>query len=151
MKLVPCLRRATPHDVRAVEIVGRGGGLHWESLDLDLSVPTLLSLNPALTRMAIWLLAANRATFSDITDHQRQVRSMPRLPVRLRHVRYPAGETVPLIHQQTREASHELTSRQQNCHWRWSCGRLRRRCFARHGTGGAEPGCEQSSDRSCIE
>ncbi|HEV3313133.1 MAG TPA: DUF2442 domain-containing protein, partial [Chloroflexota bacterium] len=39
--------------MRAVEIVGSGGGLHWESLDLDLSAPTLLSLNPALTRMAI--------------------------------------------------------------------------------------------------
>lgn len=43
VKLVPNLRRAAARDVRAVEILGRGGGLHWESLDLDLSVPGLLS------------------------------------------------------------------------------------------------------------
>jgi hypothetical protein len=43
VKLIPDLRRAPPRDVRAVEILGRGGGLHWESLDLDLSVPGLLS------------------------------------------------------------------------------------------------------------
>jgi hypothetical protein len=43
MKLIPNLRRAAARDVRAVEILGRGGGLHWESLDLDLSVPGLLS------------------------------------------------------------------------------------------------------------
>ena len=43
VKLIPTLRRAAPRDVRAVEILGRGGGLHWESLDLDLSVPNLLS------------------------------------------------------------------------------------------------------------
>ena len=43
VKLIPDLRRATPRDIRAVEILGRGGGLHWESLDLDLSVPGLLS------------------------------------------------------------------------------------------------------------
>src|SRR5258708_19076015 len=43
LKLIPNLRSAAAHDVRAVEILGRGGGLHWESLDLDLSVPGLLS------------------------------------------------------------------------------------------------------------
>jgi hypothetical protein len=43
VKLVPDLRRAAARDVRAVEILGRGGGLHWESLDLDLSVSGLLS------------------------------------------------------------------------------------------------------------
>ncbi len=43
VKLIPALRRAALRDVRAVEILGRGGGLHWESLDLDLSVPNLLS------------------------------------------------------------------------------------------------------------
>jgi Protein of unknown function (DUF2442) len=32
-----------PRDVRVVEILGRGGGLHWDSLDLDLSVPALIS------------------------------------------------------------------------------------------------------------
>lgn len=43
VKLIPSLRGATPRDLRAVEILGRGGGLHWESLDVDLSVPNLLS------------------------------------------------------------------------------------------------------------
>ena len=43
VKLIPQLRRAARHDVRTVEILGRGGGLHWEGLDLDLSVPGLLS------------------------------------------------------------------------------------------------------------
>jgi len=43
VKLIPHLTRAAPRDVRAVEILGRGGGLHWETLDLDLSVPGLLS------------------------------------------------------------------------------------------------------------
>ena len=41
VRLIPDLRRATPQDIRAVEILGRGGGLHFESLDLDLSVPGL--------------------------------------------------------------------------------------------------------------
>lgn len=43
VRLIPILRRAAPRDVRTVETLGRGGGLHWESLDLDLSVPHLLS------------------------------------------------------------------------------------------------------------
>ena len=43
VKLIPGLKRAAARDVRAVEILGRGGGLHWEDLDLDLSVPGLLS------------------------------------------------------------------------------------------------------------
>lgn len=43
VKLVPSLRRATSRDIRAVEILGRGSGLHFASLDLDLSVPGLFS------------------------------------------------------------------------------------------------------------
>lgn len=43
VKLIPSLRRAAASDIRAVEILGRGGGLHWESLDIDLSVPGLIS------------------------------------------------------------------------------------------------------------
>jgi hypothetical protein len=43
VELVPDLSRATPRDIRAVEILGRGGGLHFESLDLTLSVPGLVS------------------------------------------------------------------------------------------------------------
>lgn len=43
VKLISGLKRASPNDVRSVEVLGRGGGLHWESLDLDLSVPALVS------------------------------------------------------------------------------------------------------------
>jgi hypothetical protein len=43
VKLIPGLGRASARDVGAVKILGRGGGLHWESLDLDLSVSGLLS------------------------------------------------------------------------------------------------------------
>jgi hypothetical protein len=43
VRLIPSLRRATPRDIRSVQVLGRGGGLHWESLDLDLSVPALVA------------------------------------------------------------------------------------------------------------
>ena len=42
-KLISALKGARPKDLRAVEALGRGSGLHWEGLDLDLSVPGLLS------------------------------------------------------------------------------------------------------------
>ena len=43
VRLIPSLRGLRPKDLRGVEVLGRGGGLHWESLDLDLSVPGLVS------------------------------------------------------------------------------------------------------------
>jgi hypothetical protein len=43
LKLVPELNGASMRDIRTVEVLGRGGGLHWENLDLDLSVPALVS------------------------------------------------------------------------------------------------------------
>jgi Protein of unknown function (DUF2442) len=43
VKLIAGLKGARPKDLRAVEVLGRGGGLHWEGLDLDLSVPGLLT------------------------------------------------------------------------------------------------------------
>jgi hypothetical protein len=43
VKLIPALKRASPSEVRSVEVLGRGGGLHWEALDVDLSVPGLVS------------------------------------------------------------------------------------------------------------
>jgi Protein of unknown function (DUF2442) len=43
VKLIPALKGASQRDVRAVEVLGRGGGLHWEALDVDLSVPGLVS------------------------------------------------------------------------------------------------------------
>lgn len=43
VKLIQALKRASPSEVRSVEVLGRGGGLHWEALDVDLSVPGLVS------------------------------------------------------------------------------------------------------------
>jgi len=43
VNLIPALKRASPRELRTVQVLGRGGGLHWESLDLDLSVPALVS------------------------------------------------------------------------------------------------------------
>src|SRR5215470_14790830 len=43
VKLIPSLKGVRPKDLRAVEVLGRGGGLHWEKLDVDLSVPGLVS------------------------------------------------------------------------------------------------------------
>jgi hypothetical protein len=39
IQLIPELKHASPRDIRAVEVLGRGGGLHWERLNVDLSVP----------------------------------------------------------------------------------------------------------------
>ncbi len=43
VRLIPYLKGATTRQIREVEVLGRGGGLHWESLDLDLGVPTLIA------------------------------------------------------------------------------------------------------------
>lgn len=43
VKLIPALAQASPRDIRTVQVLGRGGGLHWEPLDLDLDVPALVS------------------------------------------------------------------------------------------------------------
>ena len=37
------LGKATDNQLAEVEILGRGYGLHWESLDVDLSIPGLLA------------------------------------------------------------------------------------------------------------
>jgi len=51
--LIPYLKGVSPEDIRAVEVLGRGGGLHWEHLDLNLSVPALVSsIFPAREWMA---------------------------------------------------------------------------------------------------
>ncbi|UEM19881.1 DUF2442 domain-containing protein [Skermanella mucosa] len=41
--LVQGLQDATAEQLAEVEVLGRGIGLHWESLDADLSVPGLLA------------------------------------------------------------------------------------------------------------
>ena len=43
VKLIPALKGAANDEIRAVKVLGRGGGLHWEALDLDMSVPALVS------------------------------------------------------------------------------------------------------------
>src|SRR5215469_10636983 len=43
VKLIPALKGASPTEVRLVEVLGRGGGLHWEALDVGLSVRGLVS------------------------------------------------------------------------------------------------------------
>jgi Protein of unknown function (DUF2442) len=37
------LETATPAELAEVEVLGAGFGLHWESLDVDLSIPGLLA------------------------------------------------------------------------------------------------------------
>jgi Protein of unknown function (DUF2442) len=41
--LLQGLREATPEQLMAVEITSSGYGLHWETLDADLSVPQLVT------------------------------------------------------------------------------------------------------------
>ena len=43
IQLIPELKHATHRDLRAIEVVGSGGGLHWEQLDVDVSVPGLVA------------------------------------------------------------------------------------------------------------
>jgi Protein of unknown function (DUF2442) len=43
VKLIPELQKAPVRDIRKVEVLGRGGGLHWETLDVDISVPGLIA------------------------------------------------------------------------------------------------------------
>jgi Protein of unknown function (DUF2442) len=62
VELIPSLKRAAPGDLRSVEVLGRGGGLHWERLDFDLSVPALvLSMFAGPSWMAEWDASAAAA------------------------------------------------------------------------------------------
>lgn len=42
-RLAQGLQAATPEQLSEVEILGRGYGLHWEALDVDLSLPGLMA------------------------------------------------------------------------------------------------------------
>lgn len=42
-RLVQGLEKATDDQLAAVEILGHGYGLHWQALDVDISVPGLLA------------------------------------------------------------------------------------------------------------
>jgi hypothetical protein len=43
IQLIPELKHASPRDIRAVEALGRGSGLHRERLNVNLSVPGLVA------------------------------------------------------------------------------------------------------------
>ncbi len=43
VRLIRALEGASPEAIRRVSVLGAGGGLHWEALDLDLSVPALVA------------------------------------------------------------------------------------------------------------
>ena len=59
-RLVEGLHDASPAEIGKVEVIGRGFGLHWEALDLDYTVPGLVS---GLFGTAKWLAAqAGRTT-----------------------------------------------------------------------------------------
>lgn len=59
-RLAEGLADARPEDLAEVEILGRGQGLHWEKLDVDFSVPGLVS---GLFGTARWMAAqAGRGT-----------------------------------------------------------------------------------------
>ncbi len=42
-RLAQGLEQASPDQLAKVEILGRGTGLHWEELDVDLSIPGLMA------------------------------------------------------------------------------------------------------------
>lgn len=59
-RLVEGLHDATPAQIGEVEVLGAGYGLHWESLDLDISVPGLMN---GVFGTAKWMAArAGRTT-----------------------------------------------------------------------------------------
>ena len=59
-RLIEGLHDATPDQIAEVEVIGVGYGLHWESLDLDYSVPGLMN---GVFGTAKWMAAkAGRTT-----------------------------------------------------------------------------------------
>lgn len=59
-RLVEGLHDASPAEIGKIEVIGRGFGLHWEALDLDYTVPGLVS---GIFGTAKWLAAqAGRIT-----------------------------------------------------------------------------------------
>jgi hypothetical protein len=58
VRLIPALQHAAVRDLQQVEVLGRGGGLHWENLDLDLSVPALVA---SLFAGSGWMTELGRA------------------------------------------------------------------------------------------
>jgi len=54
------LERASDEDLARVEILGLGLGLHWEPLDVDLSIPGLLAAHAGSATSPAKALAARR-------------------------------------------------------------------------------------------
>lgn len=63
LSALPGLERATPDDLRKIEVEGGGYGLHVASLDADISIPTLLEdqLGSTIMRRAVVRANASKA------------------------------------------------------------------------------------------
>jgi hypothetical protein len=63
LSVLPGLERATPDDLRKIEVEGGGYGLHVASLDADISIPTLLEdqLGSTIMRRAVVRANASKA------------------------------------------------------------------------------------------
>ncbi len=63
LSVLPELEQATPDDLRKIEIESGGYGLHVESLDADISVPSLLAdyLGSKLMKTSISRARASRS------------------------------------------------------------------------------------------
>jgi Protein of unknown function (DUF2442) len=63
LSVLPGLERATPDDLRRIEVEGGGYGLHVASLDADISIPSLLAsqLGSTVTRRAVARANASKA------------------------------------------------------------------------------------------
>ncbi len=70
--LYPLLHAAAPSAQRNLQIIGRGRGLHWPTLDLDLSLAGRLAGTPDLTK-----LAKSTAKRLHLTDYAR-IAAQPR-------------------------------------------------------------------------
>lgn len=58
VQLISELKRATSCEIAEAEVLGRGDALHWEGLDLDISVPGLMA---ALFDSRTWMAELGRA------------------------------------------------------------------------------------------
>jgi hypothetical protein len=64
LSVLPGLERATPDDLRKIEVEGGGYGLHVASLDADISIPALLAdhFGSTVVKRAVARANASKAT-----------------------------------------------------------------------------------------